>query len=67
MLLMDKDYYDYDYEGIKGKPKLTAEDKEIWSREKLNAILGVKPKEEALTPDKLQAIVMDEEKLKQKK
>lgn len=64
LMLLDKGYYDYDYEAVKGKQELTAEDKEIWSSEKLNAILGVKPKKEVLTPDELQTIVMKEEKLK---
>lgn len=64
---MDKGYYDYDFEAVKPKPTLTAEDKEIWSSEKLNAILGVRPKDEATTLDELQTIVMNEEKLKRKK
>lgn len=62
MMLMDKGYYDYDYEAVKEKPVLTAEDREIWSQEKLHAILGVKPKKKPLTPEELQAEVMAEEK-----
>ena len=62
MMLMDKGYYDYDYEVVKEKLVLTAEDKEIWSQEKLHAILGVKPKKKTLTPEELQAEVMGEEK-----
>ena len=61
-MLMDKGYYDYDYEVVKEKLVLTAEDKEIWSQEKLHAILGVKPKKKTLTPEELQAEVMGEEK-----
>lgn len=61
-MLMDKGYYDYDYNAVKEKPVLTAEDKEIWSSEKLNAILGVKPK--PLSPAELQAEVMREEEKK---
>lgn len=60
MMLMDKGYYDYDYEAVKEKPVLTAEDREIWSQEKLHAILGVKPKKKTLTPDEAQRIVMEE-------
>ena len=62
MMLMDKGYYDYDYEVVKEKLVLTAEDKEIWSQEKLHAILGVKPNKKTLTPEELQAEVMGEEK-----
>lgn len=62
MMLMDKGYYDYDYEAVKEKPVLTAEDKEIWSAAKLDAILGVKRKQKTLTPEELQAEVMAEEK-----
>lgn len=62
MMLMDKGYYDYDYETVKEKPVLTAEDREIWSQEKLHAILGVMPKKKTLTPEELQAEVMGEEK-----
>lgn len=58
MMLMDKGYYDYDYEAVKEKSILTAEDREIWSQEKLHAILGVKPKKKTLTPEELQAEVM---------
>lgn len=61
-MLLDKGYYDYDYEAVKEKRELTAEDKEIWSQEKLHAILGVKPKKKTLTPEELQAEVMAEEK-----
>lgn len=61
---MDKGYYDYDYEVVKKKRKLTAEDREIWSAEKLNAILGVKPKKKPLTAEELQAEVMKEERKK---
>lgn len=61
-MLLDKSYYDYDYEAVKEKRGLTAEEKEIWSAEKLNAILGVKPKKKTLTPEELQAEVMGEEK-----
>lgn len=61
-MLLDKSYYDYDYEAVKEKPVLTAEDREIWSQEKLHAILGVKPKKKPLTPEELQAEVMAEEK-----
>lgn len=64
MMLMDKGYYDYDYEAVKEKPVLTAEDREIWSQEKLHAILGVKPKKKTLTPEELQAEVMAENKKK---
>ena len=64
MMLMDKGYYDYDYEAVKEKPVLTAEDREIWSQEKLHAILGVKPRKKTLTPEELQAEVMAEEKEK---
>lgn len=60
MMLMDKGYYDYDYEAVKEKPVLTTEDKEIWSQEKLHAILGVKPKKKTLTPEELQTEVMAE-------
>lgn len=60
MTLMDKGYYDYDYEPVKKRRVLTAEDREIWSQEKLNAILGVKPKRRTLTPEELQAEVMGE-------
>ena len=63
-MLLDKGYYDYDYEAVKEKPVLTAEDREIWSSEKLNAILGVKPKKKTLTPEELQAEVMAEGKKK---
>ena len=63
MMLIDKGYYDYDYEKPKIKLRLTAEDREIWSAEKLNAILGVKPK--PITPDEMQRIAMEE--LKEKK
>lgn len=63
-MLLDKGYYDYDYEAVKEKRKLTAEDREIWSSEKLNAILGVKPKKKTLTAEELQAEVMAEEKVK---
>lgn len=62
MMLMDKGYYDYDYEAEKEKSVLTAEDREIWSQEKLHTILGVKPKKKTLTPEELQAEVMAEEK-----
>lgn len=57
-MLLDKGYYDYDYEAVK-EPVLTAEDKEIWSQEKLHAILGVRPKK-TLTPEELQAEVTGE-------
>lgn len=62
MMFMDKGYYDY--EAVKEKPELTAEDREIWSSERLNAILRVKPKKKALTPEELQAEVMEEKKAK---
>lgn len=62
---MDKGYYDYDFEAVKEK-SVSEEDREIWSSEKLNTILGVKPKKDGLTPDELQSIVMKEVKLKQK-
>ena len=40
-MLMDKGYYDYDYEPVKDKPKkLTSEQKKIWSKEKLMSVLG---------------------------
>lgn len=58
MMLMDKGYYDY--EAVKEKPELTAEDREIWSSERLNAIFRVKPKKKAFTPEELQAEVMAE-------
>lgn len=57
MMLMDKGYYDYDYEAVKEKSVLTAEDREIWSQERLHAILGVKPKKKTLTPEELQTEV----------
>jgi hypothetical protein len=60
-MLMDKGYYDYDYSEPKPKHKPTAEDKEIWSAAKLDAILGVKRKQTPLTPEQLQAEVMAEE------
>ncbi len=59
MMLMDKGYYDYDYEAVKEKRVLTAADKEIWSQDKLNAILGVAPKKH-IPPDEAQRIVMEE-------
>lgn len=55
-MLMDKGYYDYDFEPVKEKPKQTAEDREVWSQDKLNAILGVRPKRP--TPEQLQADVL---------
>lgn len=66
MMLMDKGYYDYDYEAMKEKPRLTAEDREIWSQEKLHAILGVKPKMAVLKPEQLQAEVLKSEETKRK-
>lgn len=59
MMLMDKGYYDYDFEAVKEKPVLTAADKEIWSQDKLNAILGVTPKKH-ISPEEAQRIVMEE-------
>lgn len=56
-MLLDKSYYDYDYEAAKEKRRLTEEDKKLWSQEKLNAILGVGPKK-TLTPEELQTEVM---------
>ena len=57
-MLMDKGYYDYDYEPVRKKRKPAPEDKEVWSRAKLNAILGVKPRR--LSPAELQATVRGE-------
>lgn len=59
LMLMDKGYYDYDYEPVKKKPELTAEDKELLTAEKLDALLGVKrinPK--PLNPEEIQRAVM---------
>ncbi|MCM1225268.1 MAG: hypothetical protein NC548_63545, partial [Lachnospiraceae bacterium] len=67
LMLIDKGYYDYDYQEPKIKQKLTAEDKEIWSAEKLNAILGVNPQPKHLTPEEAQKIVMEEIKAQKKK
>ena len=57
-MLLDKGYYDYDYEPVKKKRKYVPEDKEVWSQDKLNAILGVKPRR--LSPAELQATVRGE-------
>lgn len=55
-MLFDKSYYDYDFENVKEKPVLTEEDKEIWSQDRLNAILGVKRK--VATAEELQADII---------
>lgn len=65
-MLTDKGYYDYDYEAVKKKAVLTAEEKEVWSSEKINAILGVRPKGKGLSPEELQAEVLKSEQLKRK-
>ena len=72
-MLMDKGYYDYDYQKVKPKRKPTKEDTEIWSDDKVAAILGTAMlpngervfKKKPLTPAELQAEVMAEEKKKQ--
>lgn len=40
LMLFDKGYYDYDYEPVKAVRKLTKEDMEIWSDDKVAAVLG---------------------------
>lgn len=59
-MLMDKGYYDYDYEPVKKKRVLTPEDKEIWSANRLDAILGVKRKPKPITAEEMQRIAMEE-------
>lgn len=60
-MLADKGYYDYDYSRPKEKAELTPEDREIWSKEKLDSILGVKRKQnQTLSPEEAQKIVMEE-------
>ena len=62
-MLMDKDYYDYDYEPVKKKATLTAEDRELLTPEKLDALLGVKRKKpKPLTAEEMQRIAMEEHK-----
>lgn len=59
-MLMDKGYYDYDYKEQPKKVVLTQEDKEIFSTDKLDAILGVKRKtEEPPTDEEIQAAGLD--------
>jgi len=70
-MLIDKGYYDYDYETPKEKPKkLTAEQKRMWSDAELAAVLGraINPatgkpifeQPKPLTPDDMQRIAMEE-------
>ena len=59
-MLMDKGYYDYDYEPVKKKRALTPEDKEIWSANRLDAMLGVKRKSKPITAEEMQRIAMEE-------
>lgn len=69
MSLIDKGYYDYDYEPAEIRKQLTEKDKEIWSSEKLKSVLGniIKPKNEMPSLDEAQEILMKEEELRKKK
>lgn len=70
-MLIDKGYYDYDFEHPKGKKrKMTKEEREVWSDEKLRSILGRAMtadgkrvfEEKPLTVDEMQRIAMEEAK-----
>lgn len=78
-MLIDKGYYDYDYEKPKEKPKkLTAEQKRMWSDAEVAAVLGraINPatgkpifeqQSKPLTPDEMQRIAMQEAREKKNK
>jgi len=69
-MLIDKGYYDYDFEKPKEKKrKPTKEETEVWSDEKLKSVLGrallpdgnrVFGDKPRMTPDEMQRIAMQE-------
>ena len=69
-MLLDKSYYDYDYEkpSERTEAALTAVKSDDELEAKLRGIgLNVRPKKKILTPEELQAEVMGEEKLAAKR
>lgn len=69
LMLMDKGYYDYDYEkpSARVEAAMTAAKSDDELEAKLRGMgLNVRPKKKPLTPEELQAEVMAEEKEKKK-
>lgn len=67
-MLMDKGYYDYDYQKMKPVLRRKTYEESVRSDEEIRNILSRfgwgKPKEKPLTPAELQAEIMTEEKKK---
>lgn len=61
MLLMDKGYYDYDYEAVKAVPKQKTYEETVKSDEEIRDILGrFGWGKQKLSPEELQREVMEE-------
>lgn len=66
MLLMDKGYYDYDYEAVKVAPKQKTYEETVKSDKEIRDILGrFGWGQQKLFPEELQREVMEEERKKQ--